>query len=127
MNREIKIRVWDGTIMRYSDKQILGYHPLYHVLDGSLGELMLYTGVKDKNRAEIYECDIVKAFIGGDCYGIGKVVFHDGIFWIEWLSDREANMEPVGCYAKPFGKVREPLEVIGNVYQNPELLKQAEV
>jgi uncharacterized phage protein (TIGR01671 family) len=128
MNREIKFRAWNGEEMLFVHQ--LDIYPDSKVcrINCSVQShydkwpLMQYAGLKDKNGVEIYEGDIVYAFIGSYCYGKGKVIFHNGIFWIEWIDDKEANMEPVGCYAKPFGKVREPLEVIGNIYQNPELL-----
>lgn len=106
-----------GWVITFQNKTVFKSH----VAEGM--DVMQFTSLKDKNGKDIFSGDIVIAFIGGQPYGTGKVVFHNGIFWIDWLDDKEASMEPVGCLAKPFGKVREPLEVIGNIYQDKHLLQ----
>lgn len=80
-----------------------------------------FTGLIDRNKKEIYEGDIV-----GVEYGKGKVIFHAGCFMIEWIDDPEANMELLAMRNAKFGHVREDLEMLGNIYQNPELLKKEE-
>ena len=66
-----------------------------------------YTGLKDENEREIYEGDIVKHAIWGDVY---EIMFEDGGFHV--LSSYD------------FQTINEyPLEVIGNIYENPELLE----
>ncbi len=73
--------------------------------------LMQYTGLKDKNGKEIYEGDIVLNKYGNVC----EMVFrHHGFY-----------------YTRPGWKTRlahpngEELEVVGNIYENPELLTSA--
>lgn len=74
-----------------------------------------YTGLKDKNGKEIVEGDILKS-----CYnGYHSVVFRNGAFWIEHTED---------C-CKPWkgGLVSEVAHtdiVVGNIYENPELLEE---
>lgn len=80
--------------------------------------LMQFTGLKDILDKEIYEGDIVECD-----YGFGKVIFNAGCFMVEWLSDTDVYMEFVfsrkGMYNRTNG---ERFKIIGNIFQNPELL-----
>lgn len=78
--------------------------------------LMQYTGLKDKNGKEIYEGDIVK-LIADSCRGdkfkpfiAGYVSFRSGSFYI---TDNAVSRFRWEDYI---------VEVIGNIYENPELL-----
>jgi len=70
-----------------------------------------YTGLKDKNGKEIYEGDIVKF---EDTKHIGIVCLKDGEFLVEELPKRNA-VRLLWC--------EKHAEIIGNIYENPELLK----
>ena len=134
--RTIKFRIFDkeNLKMNHPDGYVLEntwfgvttehYLDESHVKDYPMKSnsyiLMQYTGLKDKNGKEIYEGDIVKCG-----YGIGKVIYNAGCFMIEWIDDKEAMMEFIfsrdGIYPRRHGD--EFLEIIGNIHQNPELLK----
>jgi uncharacterized phage protein (TIGR01671 family) len=73
--------------------------------------VMQFTGLLDKNGVEIYEGDIIRLEHWGP--SIYKIDFDRGAFYIA-KSDREE----VGDI-----KYAEKCEVIGNIYENPELLK----
>ena len=75
-------------------------------------ELMQYTGLRDKNGTEIYEGDIVHEHDEWGEDGRFEVEFSYNGFWLKY---REAN-------EFGFGDPDE-MEVIGNIFENPELLK----
>lgn len=67
--------------------------------------LMEYIGVLDKNDKEVYRYDIIKLNSGK----LIAVMFFNGVF------------DPVCFYDS------DQIEVVGNVFENPELLKEVEV
>lgn len=78
-----------------------------------------YIGLTDKNGAKIFEGDIIKAEINGGPYD--RFVFPVGVIAFENCSfgnkDRK-QFTPLSSYAP-----RVSFEVIGNIHDNPELLK----
>ena len=109
--REIKFRAWDKENKEMVEVELLGKEVLLYK-NGEWEnienfEVMQYTGLKDENGREIYEGDIVKHATWGDVY---EVIFEDGGFYV--LSSYD------------FQTINEyPLEVIGNIYEKPELLE----
>lgn len=126
MKREIKFRVWNGSKFFFTTDNIDIYPRgfsddfglSFAVLSNERSstseqsyvkpELVLqqYTGVKDKNGKEIYEGDFLKDFEF-------PVFFRDGCFFVMIRYD----FTEAALYE--FDKTE--LEVIGNVFQNPEL------
>lgn len=77
-------------------------------------ELLQFTGLKDLNGTEIYEGDIVKGQHPVDFEKrpfIGRVFYWDGAWYHGFHNDR------------PPKRMWEYVEVIGNIYENPELLE----
>ena len=71
-----------------------------------------YTGLKDKNGKEIFEGDICKSI-----YGISRVIWSDG---------RSAFMMRFCDYPHEiigFEEIQDSIEIIGNIYDTPELLE----
>ena len=120
--REIKFRAWDGKRMFHESfcEYLNGYGCLFQQFEKPEA-LMQYTGLKDKNGKEIYEGDIVK---GITCKGdgveklLGKMFFDEAE--AEYCIEQNNDYFPV-CSIHVTDK--NSLEVIGNIYENPELLK----
>lgn len=89
-------------------------------------ELMQYIGLQDKNGVEIYEGDILefRANPFNRKRDLFQVVFKDGRFRDEW-NNYIGQYLPPDIRNKQGGRVRlnEACEVVGNIYENPELLK----
>jgi uncharacterized phage protein (TIGR01671 family) len=123
--REIKFRAWDKKCedMLYSDVQTEEYEfrftengiEVYGYSDDFTNpmnvELMQFTGLYDKHHKPIYEGDIVSYF---DLKH--EVLFKNGAFG--WMEDGEFY-----SFSEMAPSVFDEFEVIGNVYENPELLE----
>lgn len=142
MSREIKFRCWDKAEKRmlyrgvfdlnwyatpYNDENgcncVRGITPD----DRPKVELMQYTGLKDKNGVEIYEGDVAKITLRKDLHTdagtelmrqdsfiyeqIAPMVFHEGCFKFTYNTEFDDD-----C-------IVDSVEVIGNIYENPELLE----
>ena len=125
--REIKFRAWDkekkiiGNVlgidilhkeMFFSNENV----NCYEHADFKDIELMQYTGLKDKNNKEIYEGDIVKLRAN---HGIGVVKYYDewGAFVVEYIKPRPLTVLGMNYY-------KEDIEILGNIYENSELIKE---
>lgn len=141
MNREIKFRAWDNYKHEMNYKVCVGNtvdknklytaHSLYHSENPNIGYwthfdensdifLMQYTGLKDKNGKEIYEGDFIKCYTGNPTYDDDAIL----VIWHKefasfalakngWLYDHffREDLDPKEC------------EIIGNKYENPELME----
>ena len=130
--REIKFRAWNkiGEDMHEVEQidwvgEDIGLTPCsrscYTSITAENAILMQYTELKDRNGKEIYESDIVRCRLGEHWNykeTIGTVLFHCG----EWALEEKGSM---------FFKIKlyrcKEIEIIGNIYENPELLCEEKI
>ena len=112
--RELKFRAWDdvekrmyyGNTEQFDD--MLGFRFQHFETDKPV--YMQYTGLKDKNSKEIYEGDILES---------NHKLFRFEVIWSEdW-----AMFTVKGDSVEALIRWATYCEVIGNIYENPELLK----
>ena len=121
--REIKFRAWDNIAGRFKTGTELAETIIRVELDGAIElkgaiynisevTLMQYTGLKDKNGVEIYEGDILCRYSRGEHIpDVRPVVWNQQA--AQFRFDDLAN--PINYF--------QSIEVIGNIYENPELLE----
>lgn len=117
--RTLKFRSWDADRKQYfySDAYGLGNFFQHHGEDGCLEQ---YTGLKDVKGTEVYEGDILKTKITPNSGQHGRpraVFFHEGAFKCG-ASSKSRRVMLTGLTVR-----QKDLTVIGNIHENPELLK----
>lgn len=134
--REIKFRAWDqkeekwllgceypnlGGFSMFGEMMIIGEYAslLSSYFPDRLKDIVLmqYTGLKDKNGVEIYEGDIISHKVYRDWKSKDVVFFNEllGKYELAHCGDENKNKDILIYLSES--------EIIGNIYQNPELLK----
>jgi len=115
--REHKYRVWyrEKIVLKSLNDMLTDPSDNFMFLDGEVTE---FTGLTDKSGKEIWEGDIVRINHPEDRTGdftnaVGEV------FW--W--DEEGGWYHGNNHGRPPKRMWDYVEVIGNVYENPELMR----
>lgn len=116
--REMKFRAWEKNLKEIIlvdnidfEKKMINTDSAWRLFDEV--ELMQYTGLKDKNDKEIYEGDIV----------LYDRNVHPSIDKLHYVVEWGTNGYVLNGYHNDFDNFgSEMLEVVGNIYENPELL-----
>ena len=138
MNRVIKFRAWNPKIGMSEIVSLEFAHGLRLIpadIDKGRNDisddqwvLMQFTGLKDRHGKEIYEGDIVKVSPDeGENWDVGEVIYGSYASFNVYLSKVGTGIKSpllnfcVGTMG--IGCADIYIKVIGNIYENPELLK----
>jgi hypothetical protein len=131
--REIKFRAWDELNRVMMEPETVG---LFIHFDGTMNHhdlgivqgtsntpqmtLLQYTGLKDSNGKEIYEGDVVKSVaLSNDHHQRGATAVSPVEYW---CGNAVLSITYTPIY--PFC-LDHDIEIIGNIYEHPHLLKEA--
>ena len=123
-NRKLKFRCWDKLAKQftYPDKGYQGHYVLtlngqfQNLQNGSGGDeyvVQQFTGLKDYESNDIYEGDIVR-------YELDGIVYTQTVEW----GNNGWEMIDTRLYSTPLITNLPNFEVIGNIFEHPELLNK---
>lgn len=119
MEREIKYQIWNKELQEMYKVNLISYLGSRGITDTNVGNSsaiwLAFTGICDKNDNEIFEGNIIKGhYLSNqkDCRIVGEVVY-TGIGF---------KLKGINQYKGIQVEFDTSFEVIGNIYENPELL-----
>ncbi len=125
-NRQLKFRAWDDTKLNWIDVKECSYTDLF---EDEKYIVQQFTELYDKNKKPIYEGDRVKFSYTGNHDFYGEVIWlrYSASFGVRTVNASETFafddlMDPLGLHEDTIDYVKY-LEVIGNIFEHPEFLK----
>lgn len=120
MTRQIKFQIFDVGNNEWKTFDLKGLHECGATYHLDYSKVRQFTGLLDKNGKEIYEGYLVKGTTD-DWYQDTKT---EDIVQVEW-DEITCGFSPFSIYDSDCntGTYHNKVEIIGNIYQNPELLK----
>jgi len=123
--RIIKFRTWDKIDKKWQETFTIeeacwigfGWDNTDHLIFSQ------FTGLLDKNGKEIYEGDIVQIRLMDEeesLFVLTEIVWHN----YKWLARSIKGKGGQGNWTYKYFDNPKNTEVIGNIYENPELLKE---
>lgn len=113
-----------GDLYQYGALRVIGVRSddgritTYPVIPDTVGQ---YSGLQDMNGNRIYEGDILSGlFLFGKMVD-GVCEFRDGSFGVKWMRGDTEEFHPFT------GTCNITWEIIGNIHDNPKMLKEAKL
>ena len=140
MNRELKFRVWDSVLKNWQselkiptgqtleNQQLNGFTiwtPNYPIHGDNRFKFQQSTGLKDKNQNDIYQGDILQyQYLDNNNFyeATGEVIWTTGI---DCYNNMFAGWEVT--FGQKTKYINKNCEVIGNIFENPELLDDTKI
>lgn len=132
--RELKFRAWDAKaqhmflndylnrIAERSGNQLSTQWPIQTLLHDESLIFMQYIGIHDRNGVEIYEGDLLRNYkLNPQDRVYNRIPIFEVSSCIDQLSGYKFQL--IDVFRKNASASPQNTEVIGNIYQNPELLK----
>jgi len=136
MNNILEFRVWDKTKKRWhldadgyiGDSEWIGLNELIEVIHRKNFVIQQFTGLCDKNGKKIFAGDIVRYSYTKQSNGIAQIIWLNEkcqfVYWdkaifddLSWLIGTDQDY----CITK--SNMAAHFEVIGNVFENSDLIK----
>lgn len=128
--RDIKFRVWKDSyfdIINNGWIEDISLPDIFNSLEKCGYIIQQFTGFQDKNQKDIYEGDIIKY----QYFDIDSFSYYTATGEVIWNSGQDCYNNLFGGWEVTFGEktkyINKNCEIIGNIFETPELLDDKEI